>query len=136
MKALQDLDLHEKDFVISQGKVRTLKQFERFTVEWGNTQSVLTTMNPAEYTQQRRRVLSVLDGMGKIHLDFKMVSNANGSVLLFKLPANAPKNLDLIETQVHDGGSVWLDANSKNIYGTGLKANTRYIIDLIGFFGD
>ena len=33
-----------------------------------------------------------------------------------------------------DGSSIWLNAGSKTIYSCGLKAGTRYIVDIIGFF--
>ena len=45
-----------------------------------------------------------------------------------------PSDLDLIEVQTHDGSSIWLNAGSKTIYSCGLKAGTRYIVDIIGFF--
>ena len=45
-----------------------------------------------------------------------------------------PSDLDLIEVQTHDGSSIWLNAGIKTIYSSGLKAGTRYIVDIIGFF--
>ena len=135
MKVVQDLDFHDDDFLIEGNKVRTRKVGKTFKLEFASGKDVVTTNNVADYENQNRRQLTVLDGMGKIHLDFKMVVNAGTRRALFTLPANAPKNLELIETQTWDGSSVWLDANSKVVFGNGLKAGQRYIIDLIGFFG-
>ena len=134
MKVVQDLDLHDDDFIIEGNKVRTRKVGRTYKLDFVFGKDTITTNNDADYENQNRRQLTVLDGMGKIHLDFKMVKNASIKQALFKLPADAPRNLELIETQVWDGSSVWLDANSKIVYGSGLKANTRYILDLIGFF--
>ena len=92
----------------------------------------ITTWNPVDYNNNERHKLRVVNGFGKIHLDFKAVTDVSGAI--FKLPDNAPKNLDLIEVQTHDGSSIWLNAGSKTIYSSGLKAGTRYIVDIIGFF--
>lgn len=135
MKVVQGMDLHEDDFTIQNGKVRTLRRGKTYKLAFASGKDVVTTNNPVDYENQNRRQLTVLDGMGKIHLDFKMVANAGPKRALFQLPADAPTNLELIETQTWDGSSVWLDAGNKTIFGNNLKAGQRYIIDLIGFFG-
>ena len=134
MKVVQDLDLHDDDFIVVGNKVRTRKVGKSFKLDFISGKDVITTNNDLDYDKQERRQLTVLDGIGKIHLDFKMVQNTGSRRALFRLPTDAPKNLELIETQVWDGSSVWLDANSKIVYGSGLRAGQRYILDLIGFF--
>lgn len=135
MKVVQGIDLHDDDFIIENNKVRTRKVGKTFKLDFVSGKDIITTNNDVDYDNQNRRQLTVLDGMGKIHLDFKMVVNAGTRRPLFRLPANAPRNLELIETQVWDGSSVWVNAGDKIVYGAGLKAGQRYILDLIGFFG-
>lgn len=135
MKVVQDLNLHEDDFTIQNGKVRTLKTAKSYKLDFAVGTDTITTNHPADYDKQARRQLTVLDGMGKIHLDFKMVKGIGPRQALFKLPPDAPRNLELIETQLWDGTSVWVDAGSPWVMGNSLKAGQRYIVDLIGFFG-
>lgn len=134
MKVVQDLDFHDDDFILENNKVRTRKVGRTYKLDFFSGKDTITTNNDVDYDKQERRQLTVLDGMGKIHLDFKMVKNASTRQPLFRLPANAPRNLELIETQVWDGSSVWVNAGDKIVYGAGLKAGQRYILDLIGFF--
>ena len=135
MKVVQDLDLHDEDFIVENNKVRTRKIVKSYKLDFAAGKDTITTNHPNDYDSQNRRQLTVLDGMGKIHLDFKMVKGIGPRQALFKLPANAPKNLELIETQLWDGTSVWVDAGSPWVMGNSLKAGQRYIVDLIGFFG-
>lgn len=134
MKVAQDIDFHDDDFIIENNKVRTRKVGKSFKLDFILGKDVITTNNDRDYDKQERRQLTVLDGIGKIHLDFKMVQNSGNLRPLFKLPANAPRNLELIETQVWDGASVWLNAGNNVVYGSGLREGQRYILDLIGFF--
>jgi len=134
MKVIQGLDLHEDDFTIQNGKVRTLKTAKSYKLDFILGKDFITTNNDKDYDKQERRQLTVLDGMGKIHLDFKMVKDSGNLRPLFRLPTNAPRNLELIETQVWDGASVWLNAGNNVVYGSGLREGQRYILDLIGFF--
>lgn len=134
MKVAQDIDFHDDDFIIENNKVRTRKVGKSYKLDFLLGKDVITTNNDRDYDKQERRQLTVLDGIGKIHLDFKMVQNSGNLRPLFKLPANAPRNLELIETQVWDGASVWLNAGSNVVYGSGLREGQRYILDLIGFF--
>lgn len=134
MKVVQDLDLHDEDFIVENNKVRTRKVVKSYKLDFAVGKDIVTSNNPIDYEQQGRRQLTVLDGMGKIHLDFKIVKNTGPRQMLFKLPPDAPKNLELIETQLWDGTSVWVDAGSPWVMGNSLKAGQRYIVDLIGFF--
>lgn len=134
MKVMQGLDLHEDDFTIEKGKVRTIKRLKFYNLTFAAPKTTVTTNNPVDYDNQARHQLSVLDGMGKIHLDFKMLKDSGASLALFQLPSNAPPPVELIESQVHDGGTLWVGPGSRTVYGNSLKANARYIIDLVGFF--
>ena len=135
MKVVQDLDLHDEDFIVENNKIRTRKVAKSYKLDFAVGTDIITTNHPADYDKQARRQLTVLDGMGKIHLDFKMVKGIGPRQALFKLPPDAPKNLELIETQLWDGTSVWVDAGSPWVMGNSLKSGQRYIVDLIGFFG-
>lgn len=134
MKVVQDLDFHDEDFIVENNKVRTRKVVKSYKLDFILGKDWITTNNDKDYDKQERRQLTVLDGMGKIHLDFKMVKDSGNLRPLFKLPAKAPRNLELIETQVWDGASVWLNAGNNVVYGSGLREGQRYILDLIGFF--
>lgn len=126
-------DFHEKDFEVKDKKIRTKKKFDTYVCTYAAGKDVVTTASPAQYNDDSRHQLQVLNGIGKLHLDFvpaKDLANAN----LFTLPANAPKNLALIETQTHDGGFVWLGPNMRNVVGVNLKKGVRYVVDIIGFF--
>lgn len=133
-KVIRPEDLHHDDFVIEHNKVRVLKKLTQYKADFAADTNTITTNNVLDYENPNRRQLTVLDGMGKIHLDFKMVKNSGSKLALFRLPDNAPRCLELIETQTHDGSSVWLDAGGRIIYGNGLRAGQRYILDIIGFF--
>lgn len=134
MKVIQDLDFHNDDFIIQNGKVRSVKRLKTYNLTFAAPNTTVTTNNPVDYNNQSRHQLSVMDGMGKIHLDFKMLKDSGASLALFQLPSSAPPPVELIESQVHDGGTLWVNAGSRTVYGNSLKANTRYIIDLVGFF--
>lgn len=135
MKVVQDLDLHDEDFIVENNKVRTRKIVKSYKLDFAVGKDIVTTNNPVDYDKQERRQLTVMEGMGKIHIDIKMVKTIGPRQMLLKLPPDAPKNLELIETQLWDGTSVWVDKGSPWVMGNGLKAGQRYIFDLIGFFG-
>lgn len=133
VKLVTETDLYTDDFEIVDNKLRTRKLANTYPLLYATNKDRISTWNPVDYNNNERHKLRVVNGFGKIHLDFKAVVNVDGSI--FKLPSNAPRNLDLIEVQTHDGGSIWLSEDSKVIHASGLKAGTRYIVDLIGFFG-
>ena len=81
-------------------------------------------------------MLSVFDGVGKTHLEFKVLTDIPDGSVIFKLPEDAPNNLDKASAQTWDGGTVWYNSNNRNIYGKGLRAGRSYAVDLVGFFGD
>ena len=132
-KLITEENLHTDDFEVKDGKVRTRKLANTYPLSYATGKDRITAWSPADYNNNERHKLRVANGFGKIHLDFKAVTDINNGAI-FKLPDNAPKNLDLIETQTHDGSFIWLSPGSKTVYANGLKAGTRYIVDIIGFF--
>lgn len=136
MKSVLVSDLHPNDFTVEGGLVRVTKPYNWYTIDWGVDKAIATTTNPRAYLNPQFRMLSVLDGTGKIHLEFKVLQDINEATALFKLPADAPNNLDKIAVQTWDGGTIWCNGNNKSIYAKGLKAGHEYAVDLIGFFGE
>lgn len=76
-------------------------------------------------------------GFGKIHLDMTVtgLGSGNGGVLC-TLPNDAPVPTTLLEVSIDaNNNSVYIDANSRQIKGWGVRGNnTRHILDLVGFF--
>lgn len=73
--------------------------------------------------------------IGILHLDFSTTTTNQEKI--FILPADAPRPVSLCEVQVARGtstGSIWIDANSRDVYAIGLPTRTRIIVDLIGFW--
>lgn len=135
-KVIRPEDLHTSDFVIEGNKVRVLKEYNWYMAEFALDKDTITTENARAYLDPQFRMLSILDGTGKTHLEFKVLKDIPDGSVIFKLPADAPNNLDKASAQTYDGGTVWYNSNNKNIYGKGLKAGRVYAVDLIGFFGD
>ena len=76
-----------------------------------------------------------LTGWGYLHFDFKLtVPSGNGNVVA-SLPPNSPVAVRLIEKSVNvNNNSVYVERNSRMIKAWGVPANTRYIIDIIGYW--
>lgn len=123
------------DFAVNGNKVHINKSIKQMKIDFAAAKNVVSTNNPVDYERQERRQLTLhSSGIGKIHLDFKMLVDSGPSRTIYMLPANAPTSLELIEFAFADGGTIWLGAGSRNIVANGLKANSRYIVDLVGFF--
>lgn len=131
-------DLRKSDFRVGRdGKIAINSTLENYTAEFATPGrwDTIDNWNPADRGNRDRRSIQILNGIGKIHLDFKAVKDiGGGGTYAFKLPANCPKSEVLIESQTHDGGSIWISGNSDKIYVANLRAGTRYIVDIIGFF--
>lgn len=136
MKVVEFSELSPLDFTVEDGKARILKAYNWYMAEFALSKEVMTTENPRAYLDPQFRMLSVLDGVGKTHLEFKVLKDIPDGSVIFKLPEDAPNNLDGASLQTWDGGKVWYNSNNKNIYGKGLKAGRVYSVDLNGFFGD
>ena len=130
MKAIQDLDLHSDDFEIANGKVRTIMGRNAYNIRLHS--NVVTWDN---LDNPEPHVATIMNnGFDIIHLDFKVTSGSTGSRVIGFLPANCPTPTKLIEAQLWDGRSVWIDAGSREVTISSSVLNTRYIIDLVGFF--
>lgn len=116
------------DFIIDDnGLIHKRLNISKYYCNWGSGYQAANSGN-----EQERRLCTIADSLGIIHLDFIKTSSNNGYVAT--LPANCPTPLSLIEVQTWDGGNIWIDGGSRNIACGGLSTNRRYIVDLLGFF--
>ena len=133
-KVIRPEDLHDDDFDIVDNKVRVRPTIKIYDVKYAAPDTVITTQMPVDYAKIDRHYLSVAGIQGNIHLDFKMVIDSGPRRALYTLPPEAPTPVRLIEEQTFDGSSVWVDAGSRTVMGNGLKAGTRYTLNLGGYF--
>lgn len=76
-----------------------------------------------------------LTGWGYLHFDFKLTAPSGNGNVVASLPTNSPVSVRLIEKSVNvNNNSVYVERNSRMIKAWGVPANTRYIIDIIGFW--
>ena len=76
-----------------------------------------------------------LTGWGYLHFDFKLTAPSGNGNVVASLPPNSPVAVRLIEKSVNvNNNSVYVDRNSRIVKGWGVPANTRYIIDIIGYW--
>ena len=76
-----------------------------------------------------------LTGWGYLHFDFKLTAPSGNGNVVATLPPNSPVAVRLIEKSVNvNNNSVYVERNSRMIKAWGVPANTRYIIDIIGYW--
>lgn len=76
-----------------------------------------------------------LTGWGYLHFDFKLTAPSGNGNVVASLPPNSPVSVRLIEKSVNvNNNSVYVERNSRMVKAWGVPANTRYIIDIIGFW--
>lgn len=76
-----------------------------------------------------------LTGWGYLHFDFNLTTPSGNGGMVAQLPPNAPVAVRLIEKSVNvNNNSVYVERNSRMIKAWGVPANTRYIIDIIGYW--
>lgn len=76
-----------------------------------------------------------LTGWGYLHFDFKLTAPSGNGNVVASLPPNSPVAVRLIEKSVNvNNNSVYVERNSRMIKAWGVPANTRYIIDIIGYW--
>lgn len=76
-----------------------------------------------------------LTGWGYLHFDFKLAAPSGNGNVVASLPPNSPVAVRLIEKSVNvNNNSVYVERNSRMIKAWGVPANTRYIIDIIGYW--
>lgn len=135
MKIIRPEDLHTDDFLIERNKIRVKKELKKYNLTYENA-SRFTDHIGRTSDATNRLYLQVLDGMGKIHIDGKLLTTTSNGVIA-RLPADAPVPLSLIETAVYVGeafGSVWVNAGTREVYTNGLPVGKRIVVDLVGFF--
>lgn len=130
MKVIEDLELHPDDFEIVNNKTRTKMGKHSYQIRLNNNVATWGNIDVAE-----RRVATIMNnGFGIIHLDIKVTSGSTGSRVIGFLPAECPTPTKLIEAQLWDGRSIWIDAGSREVTISSSVLNTRYLVDLVGFF--
>lgn len=127
VKVIQPSDLHPDDFRIDGSKVRVIVIRQQFDLSWGPS---VQAGNSDDRPMRRRAIIQ--NGFGTIHLDFRRTTGTGG--VIATLPSNCPTPQSLIEVQLYDAGTLWIEGGSRTINGLGLTANRRYIIDLVGYF--
>lgn len=135
MKVIQPTDLHADDFLIERDKVRVKKVLKNYNLKY--TDASRFTDNIGKTNDAANRLyLQILDGMGKIHIDGKLLKTTSVGVIA-RLPDDAPTPLSLIEAGVYIGdtfGSIWVNTKSRDIFTNGLPVGKRIVVDLVGFF--
>lgn len=76
-----------------------------------------------------------LTGWGYLHFDFKLTAPSGNGNVVASLPPNSPVAVRLIEKSDNvNNNSVYVERNSRMVKAWGVPANTRYIIDIIGYW--
>lgn len=76
-----------------------------------------------------------LTGWGYLHFDFKLMQPSGNGGVVATLPPNAPVAVRAIERSINvNNNSIYIERNSRMIKGWGVQTNTRYIIDIIGYW--
>ena len=107
----------------------TSQPIELYEVVWGNAKA-------GAYGADRGYLaFDPLTGWGYLHFDFILTNPSGNGGMVAQLPPNAPVAVRLIEKSVNvNNNSVYVERNSRIIKAWGVPANTRYIIDIIGYW--
>ena len=129
---LQPSDMHPDFFVKADKKIKPVTTRKTFVADI----EAASKLDHGFNAHIGRRTLYIANnGFGYIHLDFYVRgTSATGRTLAFRLPENSPTPVGLLETQTHDGGTIWISANSREIYFHNLTVDRRYIVDISGFW--
>lgn len=113
----------------SGGGQATSQPIEIYEVVWG-------TAKAGERGADRGYLaFDPLTGWGYLHFDFVLTAPSGNGNVVASLSPNAPVAVRLIEKSVNvNNNSVYVERNSRMIKAWGVPANTRYIIDIIGFW--
>lgn len=113
----------------SGGGQATSQPVEIYEVVWG------TAIAGAAGQDRGYLAFDPLTGWGYLHFDFKLKTHSGNGNMVASLPPNAPVAVRLIERSVDvNNNSIYVERNSRIIKGWGVPANTRYIIDIIGYW--
>lgn len=111
------------------GGQATSQPVEIYEVVWG------TAIAGAAGQDRGYLAFDPLTGWGYLHLDCRLTSPSSNGNMIASLPPTAPVSVRLIERSVDtNNNSIYVERNSRIIKGWGVPANTRYIIDIIGFW--
>lgn len=111
------------------GGQATSQPVEIYEVVWG------TAVAGAAGQDRGYLAFDPLTGWGYLHLDCRLTSPSSNGNMIASLPPTAPVSVRLIERSVDtNNNSIYVERNSRIIKGWGVPANTRYIIDIIGFW--
>ena len=107
----------------------TSKPIEIYEVVWG-------TAIAGEHGADRGYLaFDPLTGWGYLHFDFKLMQPSGNGGIVATLPPNAPVAVRAIERSINvNNNSIYIERNSRMIKGWGVPVNTRYIIDIIGYW--
>lgn len=107
----------------------TSQPIEIYEVVWGNAKA-------GAYGADRGYLaFDPLTGWGYLHFDFILTNPSGNGSMVAQIPPNAPVAVRLIEKSVNvNNNSVYVERNSRIIKAWGVPANTRYIIDIIGYW--
>lgn len=113
----------------SGGGQATSKPIEIYEVVWG-------TAIAGEHGADRGYLaFDPLTGWGYLHFDFKLMQPSGNGGVVATLPQNAPVAVRAIERSINvNNNSIYIERNSRMIKGWGVPTNTRYIIDIIGYW--
>ena len=107
----------------------TSQPVEIYEVVWG------TAKAGERGTDRGYLAFDPLTGWGYLHFDFVLTAPSGNGNVVASLPPNSPVSVRLIEKSVNvNNNSVYVERNSRMIKAWGVPANTRYIIDIIGFW--
>lgn len=107
----------------------TSQPIQIYEVVWGNA----IASNPG--SDRGYLAFDPLTGWGYLHFDFKLKTPSGNGGMVASLPPDAPVAVRLIERSVDvNNNSIYVERNSRIIKGWGVPANTRYIIDIIGYW--
>ena len=107
----------------------TSQPVEIYEVVWGNA----IASNPG--ADRGYLAFDPLTGWGYLHFDFKLKAPSGNGNMVASLPPNAPVAVRLIERSVDvNNNSIYVERNSRIVKGWGVPENTRYIIDIIGYW--
>lgn len=135
MRIIRPEDLHTSDFLIERDKVRVKRELKKYNLMYTDASRFADNVGNTN-DAAKRLYLQMLDGMGRIHIDGKLLTPTSVGIIA-RLPDDAPTPLSLVEAGVYIGdtfGSIWIPANSRDIFTNGLPVGKRIVVDLVGFF--
>lgn len=119
-------NLSPNDFGVQNNKVIVKQVRDVYPLTFNSGYDPIEGSNP-----QYRRLLTVQNNLGRIHLDF--IKSRSSDSVIATLPSSAPTPYSLTEIKIGNA-TVWIDVGSRSVYERGLTQGQRYIITLMNFF--